>query len=96
MRKHKDFYVVAYDVTLVKSRTKIAAILERYGRRVNKSVFECMVTPAEAARIKNEIDKITDTKKDSVVFYPLCIDCYSKAEYFPDTRRAVSLVKIVV
>ena len=95
MRKHKDFYVVVYDVALTKPRTKIAAILERYGRRVNKSVFECMVTPAEAARIKNEIGKIIDAKKDSVVFYPLCIDCYSKAEYFPDIRHTVSLVKVV-
>lgn len=95
MRKHKDFYVVVYDVALAKPRRKIASILERYGHRVNKSVFECVVTPAEASRMKNEIDRIMDKKKDSIVFYPMCVDCYSKAEYFPEVHNPISVVKVV-
>lgn len=28
MRKHKDYYVVAYDIALAKPRRKVAAVLE--------------------------------------------------------------------
>lgn len=95
MRKHKDFYVVVYDIAVAKPRRKIAAILERYGHRVNKSVFECMVTPTEAFKMKREISNILNEKKDSVVFYPICIDCYSKAEYYPNNQNSRSVVKVI-
>lgn len=94
MRKHKEYYIVAYDVALAKPRRKISTVLEKYGHRVNKSVFECMVTPAEACMMKNEIARLVDKKKDSVVFYQLCMDCFTKVEYCPDIRRKAAVVKV--
>lgn len=96
MRKHKEYYIVAYDVALAKPRRKISAVLEKYGHRVNRSVFECMLTPAEAYRMKNEIAGLVDRKKDSVVFYQLCMDCFVKVEYCPDIRHNAEVVRVAV
>lgn len=95
MRKHKDYYVVAYDIALAKPRRKVAAVLEKYGHRVNKSVFECMVTPAEAYKMKKEISGLVDTKTGSVAFYQICLDCFSKIEYYPSYTHHASTVKVV-
>jgi CRISPR-associated protein Cas2 len=36
--------LVTYDISDNKRRTKLATFLEGYGRRVQKSVFECWLT----------------------------------------------------
>lgn len=94
-RKHKDFYVVTYDISLTRTRNRVSIILEKYGHRVNKSVFECMVTQSQAYRMKNEISEIITKKTDSVIFYPLCQDCFSKIEYNQTEHPRASIVKII-
>lgn len=37
-------YVISYDISNDKIRTKIAKELENYGRRVQFSVFECRIS----------------------------------------------------
>lgn len=86
---------MAYDIALAKPRRKVAAILEKYGHRVNKSVFECMVTPAEAYRVKREIASLVDNRTDSVAFYLICLDCFSKIEYYPSYNHQASTIKVV-
>ena len=95
MRKHKQYYVVAYDISLAKSRRKIMSILEKYGHRVNKSVCECMLTQAELYKMRNEVLNNIDLKQDSVVIYNLCIDCFAKIEYYPQAKNNATIVKIV-
>lgn len=95
MRKHKECYVVAYDVALSKSRLAVAKVLKKYGHRVNKSVFECMVTSAGIYKMKQEILEIIDLKKDSVIFYQLCLNCFTRAEYYPPKKEDVKIVKII-
>lgn len=95
MRKRKDCYVVAYDIASSRQRRKFSQILEKYGRRINKSVFECLASPTELYAVKCAARSLIDVKKDSVVFYSLCIDCFSKAEYVPEVKRDISTVKIL-
>jgi len=44
--------LVTYDISDNKRRTKLATFLEGYGRRVQKSVFECFLTQAAKYRDK--------------------------------------------
>jgi CRISPR-associated protein Cas2 len=37
-------YVVTYDISNDKRRTKLATLLDKYGIRVNYSVYECEPT----------------------------------------------------
>ena len=96
MRTRKLFVVVAYDIVKTKNRNKVAELLEQYGKRMNLSVFECMFTASQLRRLKVEIHKYLDPKKDQVVYYILCVDCYSKIVYDPPERGTIDTTVTVV
>lgn len=50
---------------------KVAKLCERYGLRVQNSVFELLVDPAQLATLKSELTAIIDHDHDSVRFYRL-------------------------
>lgn len=68
--------VVAYDVDTANSEgakrlRRVARLCERYGVRVQNSVFEVLVDPAQLAALKAEIKKVIKPELDSVRFYRL-------------------------
>lgn len=86
MKVTKKFVVVAYDITATKRRNKVVSILEKYGIRSNKSVFECMLTESQLAKVIESIGSIILPAKDNVIYYRLCLDCYSKIIYQPNIK----------
>lgn len=68
--------LVTYDVNTEtaegrKRLRQVAKLCLDYGQRVQNSVFECSVTPAEFVEIKNELTKIIEMETDSIRFYLL-------------------------
>lgn len=76
----KQFYVVAYDVSDDKRRGKVVKILQRCGKRINLSVFECMLTEVQYRDMKKRLLEVSDKKYDHILVYPLCLNCFSKIE----------------
>ena len=50
---------------------RIAEVCERYGQRVQFSVFEFRLSPAVLARLIGEIEDVIDRERDSVIVYRL-------------------------
>lgn len=73
---HKKLYIICYDIEKDKSRTKIAKILVQYGKRVNFSVFECMLTEAQHRYILGVFQKTINPKTDKIKIYLLCQGCF--------------------
>ncbi|MBW1973230.1 MAG: CRISPR-associated endonuclease Cas2 [Deltaproteobacteria bacterium] len=69
------YIVISYDIVDDKKRNRVAKILLDYGRRVQKSVFECRVGEKEYLKIKERIEKTIDMNEDSVRYYFLCAKC---------------------
>lgn len=65
------FYLVCYDIVLDRRRTKVSHILEGYGMRVQKSVFECVLTPEQHQMLQRKINKYIEPEEDQVRFYPM-------------------------
>lgn len=68
--------LVSYDVSTVaeggKGRLRrTAKACLNYGQRVQNSVFECNVDPAQWAKLKDRLTTIIDPKHDSLRFYYL-------------------------
>lgn len=66
--------LIAYDVeTLTKEGRrrlhKVAKLCMNYGQRVQNSVFECSVDPAQLVEIKHELERIIDNDSDNVRIY---------------------------
>jgi len=70
--------VIAYDVVDDKKRQRLAEFLKGYGRRVEKSVFECNLTKKEFIEIKAYLEKFLDLSEDRCHIYRLCADCASQ------------------
>lgn len=66
--------LITYDVnvTTAEGRRRLRQMAKAcldYGTRVQNSVFECDVEPAQFTQIKDELLSIYDDEKDSLRFY---------------------------
>lgn len=95
VRAKKLFCVVVYDIKSDRHRIRISKILEKYGIRVNYSVFECMFTQLQFRRVQEMLQKQIQHKDDSVIFYPMCVNCFTKTVHYPKRKKASSKVQIV-
>jgi CRISPR-associated protein Cas2 len=91
----KFFTVIAYDISSGKKRKEVSKLLDQYGQRANKSVYECFVTKSQIKEIKKEIKQLINSKSDSVLFYSLCKSCVEKKEYVGKVGFEVPEVRIV-
>ena len=74
-------YVVTYDISNDKRRTKLSDLLGTYGVRVNYSVFEIELNQTKLDKLLYEIElkKLINKKYDSIRFYHLCKNCVPKS-----------------
>lgn len=68
--------IAAYDVRENDRRARLAALLQAYGDRVQKSVFVLDVDPAELQHIRTKGGEIIDTEIDSFWMTPCCASCW--------------------
>lgn len=65
-------YDVATDTAAGRRRLRrVAKVCQGFGQRVQKSVFECTVTPTQLERLKQRLRKAMDEKEDSLRIYHL-------------------------
>ncbi len=79
------FILITYDVNITsphgaKRLRNIARACQNYGKRVQNSVFECILTEAQYIKLKNQIKDIIDSELDSIRFYILGKDWKRKVE----------------
>lgn len=65
------FYLICYDVVKDKRRNMVAKLLEGYGLRVQKSVFECMLTDNQYVMVTRKLNKYLNADEDQLRFYPM-------------------------
>lgn len=66
--------LVTYDVNTESDGGKrrlrrVARVCTNYGQRVQNSVFECLVDPAQFAELRHTICDIIEPERDSIRFY---------------------------
>lgn len=79
--------LVSYDVSTksgdgVRRLRKISEICLDYGLRVQNSVFECNVDPAQWESLKDRLLTMYDAKEDSLRFYFLGSKWQRRVEHF--------------
>jgi len=78
--------LVSYDVMVTSQGGKrrlrqVAKACTNYGQRVQYSVFECVIDPAQWVKLKNTLEKIIDDKKDSLRYYYLGANYRRRVEH---------------
>ena len=79
--------LITYDVNTENAagRKRLRQISKQcvnYGQRVQNSVFECLLDPAQCIALKQILRSIMDEKRDSLRFYYLGDKYASKSEHF--------------
>lgn len=78
--------LVTYDVS-TESREgrrrlrRVAKVCQNYGQRVQKSVFECQVDPAQLEALERELLKEIDKEEDCLRLYRLRVPAVDVQEY---------------
>jgi CRISPR-associated protein Cas2 len=78
--------LITYDVNTasITGQTRlrrVAKCCENYGQRVQNSVFECLLDPAQLAELKHQLQKIIDPSKDSLRIYYLGSNWRGRVEH---------------
>lgn len=78
--------LVTYDVNTMtpKGRRRlrqVAKACEDFGQRVQKSVFECLVDPAQWADLRGRLTSLADPAEDSLRFYFLGANWKPRVEH---------------
>ena len=56
--KRFDEYVVAYDISCDRERSKVDKVLKKYGFRIQKSVFECKLTKTQKEKLIQQLKEL--------------------------------------
>lgn len=78
--------LITYDVMVTsphgqKRLRQVAKACQNYGQRVQFSVFECLVEPAQWIGLKNTLEKVIDHKTDSLRYYYMGSHWEKKVEH---------------
>jgi CRISPR-associated protein Cas2 len=68
-------YLISFDIVGDRIRSRVVKILSEYAYRVQKSVFEGLISKETLEEMVKKITKVIDKKSDSVRIYPLCGKC---------------------
>jgi CRISPR-associated protein Cas2 len=69
-------FVVAYDISEDRRRSRVAASVEQWGDRVQKSVFVVTLDTDQLADLLARVTEMIDTSTDSVYAFRQCAACW--------------------
>lgn len=70
--------LVIYDMPDNRRRQKLSKLLEGYGRRVQKSGFECFIKLDELPKLYQQVQRQVKPAEDNVRFYWIAADALPK------------------
>lgn len=78
--------LITYDVETTtpngkKRLRKVAKQCVNFGQRVQNSVFECLVDPAQFVELRHRLEEIIDSEKDSLRYYFLGNNWKNRVEH---------------
>lgn len=80
------YVLVAYDVSTTtkagaRRLRRVAKVCLDYGQRVQNSVFECKVDPAQLVEFRSRLLDIIETNTDSIRIYNLGTNWHRRVEH---------------
>ena len=69
-------HIVAYDISDDRRRARVAAVLQAYGDRIQRSVFVCTLEAGLLAEVRSRMADIINPDTDSVYVFRQCAACW--------------------
>lgn len=88
-------WVIAYDVTSNRNRTRVSKRLTTYGLRLQKSVFLVEASRRQVRELVEELSEVVDRETDSVCAWPLSENWQAQQQVFPSEAAPLQEVFVV-
>lgn len=89
------FLAVCYDIADDRRRRKASKVLEAFGKRVQRSVFECEIEQRQFVTMRQKLSQIV-AEGDRVRYYRLCGSCRDNIEFYggndPEKKKKFLIV----
>ena len=79
--------VIAYDVSSDGRRARLAALLSTWGDRIQRSVYECGLSPEELADVLARAAAIIDPHTDVVHAFRQCTPCLESQVHLGQAKQ---------
>lgn len=89
-------YLVVYDIADPRRLRRVAKKVEKFGVRVQKSVFECVLSLSRRLELEKESKKLMDEATDSMRIYPLLANSRQKQSILGNGVRLDFSAAVVV
>ena len=90
------FFLVVYDITSDKRRSKTHKMLLGYGTPVQYSVFECLLSQTSLTELSKRLQKIIKPTMDHVRIYQICRGCQKKIAIYGRSEVTKDVSVLVV
>jgi len=74
MSKHY-LVIISYDIAHPRRLSRVAKVLESAGVRIQKSVFECGLTPDALIALRLRLRRLINPTEDHILITPICTRC---------------------
>lgn len=81
-------HIIAYDISDDHRRARIAAILQTYGDRVQRSVFIATVEDTHLSEARRRIAEIINPDTDSIYIFRQCATCWDAVDVLGQATTA--------
>ena len=72
------YFIICYDISSNKRRTKLHEMLLGYGTPVQKSVFECELKRVQFDKLRKRLSSFVKASGESIRYYQMCRRCKEK------------------
>lgn len=72
---NEQLWLITYDIAEPRRLRQVAKLMEEHGVRLQRSVFECLLTPTDLQRLQRRLEKEIEEEEDGIKFFPLCKRC---------------------
>lgn len=67
--------LITYDIANSRRLQRVAKVMLDYGLRVQRSIFEADISPAQFRELRDRTEAEMDFLEDGVKYFPLCKQC---------------------
>jgi CRISPR-associated protein Cas2 len=79
--------IIAYDVADDRRRYRVCKALERYGERIQYSVFEVYITQKALHKLVDDLHGFLDRQEDRLLVMRLCDGCHTSIGRYGNTGK---------
>lgn len=97
----RNVFLIAYDVTDDKRRTRLHKMLKGYGEALQYSLFQCRLTPSERSKLRTDLWELIDHSTDRLLLIDLgpeegrgqlAVETWGQALQDPATHEGILIV----